>query len=197
MTPIPTELRELMEQICVELEHDNDRYMLGRELRKALATPPADDADMGGQAGEEVVTIYDPESRSYEEHLVGSITIVQHLDTKGSRKALGAMNAKLRCKVGHLERRIAEQCEELETLHKQLDRFRDGSHGIPALAEHERLRQELAQHRQQAGKLVEALRKIHFRADCFVEDDMDMRVPSIEAIVRIAGEALAAWEVKP
>lgn len=46
--------RELLEQICVELEHDNDRYMLGRELRKALATPPADAADMGGQAGEEV-----------------------------------------------------------------------------------------------------------------------------------------------
>lgn len=46
--------RELLEQICVELEHDNDRYMLGRELRKALSTPPADSADMGGQAGEEV-----------------------------------------------------------------------------------------------------------------------------------------------
>jgi hypothetical protein len=54
-----------------------------------------------------------------------------------------------------------------------------------------------AQHRQQAGKLVEALRKIHFRADCFVEDDRDMPVTSIEAIVRIAGEALAAWDVKP
>lgn len=52
----------------------------------------------------------------------------------------------------------------------------------------------LAKHRQQAGKLAEALRIIHFRADCFVEDDMDMRVPSIEAIVRIAGEALADWE---
>lgn len=33
--------RELLEQICVELEHDNDRYMLGRELRKALAQPGA------------------------------------------------------------------------------------------------------------------------------------------------------------
>ncbi len=49
--------RELAEQICVELEHDNDRYMLGRELRKALATPPADAADMGGQAGEEVEVV--------------------------------------------------------------------------------------------------------------------------------------------
>ena len=46
----------------------------------------------------------------------------------------------------------------------------------------------------QAGKLVEALRKIHFRADCFVEDDRDMPVTSIEVIVSIAGEALADWE---
>ena len=38
---IPNELRELLEQICVELEHDNDRYMLARELRKALAKPAA------------------------------------------------------------------------------------------------------------------------------------------------------------
>ena len=59
-------------------------------------------------------------------------------------------------------------------------------------AENARLTTKLAA--IQAGRLVEALCKIHFRADCFVEDDMDMRVPSIEAIVRIAGEALADWE---
>lgn len=29
--------RELLEQIAVELEHDNDRYLLGRELRALLA----------------------------------------------------------------------------------------------------------------------------------------------------------------
>lgn len=29
--------RELLEQIAVELEHDNDRYFLGRELRALLA----------------------------------------------------------------------------------------------------------------------------------------------------------------
>lgn len=156
MTPIPNELRELLERIVAgdvgrmiyaklatgqATETDDGKAWL--ELRALLATPPADAADIGGQAGEEVPH---------------QITIVQHLDIKGSRKALGAMNAKLRCKVGHLERKISEQCEELEILHKQLDRFRDGSHGIPALAEHERLSQELAQHRQQAGKLVEALR---------------------------------------
>ena len=123
-------------------------------------------ADMGGQAGEEVTQ---------------QITIVQHLDAKGSRKALGAMNARLRCKVGHLERKIAEQCEELEILNKQLDRFRSQSHGIPALAEHERLSEELAQHRQQAGKLVEALRQVRGYTDS-------------PHVVGVIDEALADWE---
>lgn len=39
MTTIPVELRELLEQVTIELEHDTDRYMLGRELRKLLAEP--------------------------------------------------------------------------------------------------------------------------------------------------------------
>ena len=32
--------RELLEQIAVELEHDNDRYFLGRELRALLEPKP-------------------------------------------------------------------------------------------------------------------------------------------------------------
>ena len=32
--------RELLEQVASEFEHDNDRYMLGRELRKVLDAPP-------------------------------------------------------------------------------------------------------------------------------------------------------------
>lgn len=48
----------------------------------------------------EVVTTWHPDSRSYEEQ------IVKH-DTKGSRKSLGAMNAKLRAKVGRLERELS------------------------------------------------------------------------------------------
>lgn len=31
--------RELLEQVASEFEHDTDRYMLGRELRKVLAAP--------------------------------------------------------------------------------------------------------------------------------------------------------------
>jgi hypothetical protein len=59
-------------------------------------------AQLPSQGGEavEVFTTWHPDSRSYEEQ------IVSH-DTKGSRKALGAMNAKLRAKVGRLERELA------------------------------------------------------------------------------------------
>lgn len=56
-------------------------------------------ASQGGEAVE-VFTTWHPGSRSYDEQ------IVSH-DTKGSRKALGAMNAKLRAKVGRLERELA------------------------------------------------------------------------------------------
>lgn len=39
---------ELLEQVTIELEHDNDRYMLGRELRALLATAqPA--SSVGGE----------------------------------------------------------------------------------------------------------------------------------------------------
>ena len=80
-------------------------------------------------AAVEVVTTWHPDSRSYEEQEV-------KLDTKGSRKALGAMNAKLRAKVGRLERELAaeidkryegnrlasaEHAEEVAALRTQLD----------------------------------------------------------------------------
>ena len=38
----------------------------------------------------------------------------QGYDTKGSRKALGTMNAKLRAKVGRLEREVEQLRAELE-----------------------------------------------------------------------------------
>lgn len=57
MTPIPTELRELMERIAkpVLFRSQEDAHADAcAELRALLATPPADAADIGGQAGEEV-----------------------------------------------------------------------------------------------------------------------------------------------
>ena len=70
MTSIPTELRELLERIVAgdvgrmiyaklatgqATETDDGKAWL--ELRALLATPPADAADMGGQAGEEVEVV--------------------------------------------------------------------------------------------------------------------------------------------
>lgn len=37
--------RELLEQVASEFEHDNDRYMLGRELRAILAAPRQPEGD--------------------------------------------------------------------------------------------------------------------------------------------------------
>lgn len=39
MTDLIPIRRELLEQVCAEWEHDNDKYMLARELRAALAAP--------------------------------------------------------------------------------------------------------------------------------------------------------------
>ena len=123
-------------------------------------TPDA--ADMGGQAGEEVL----------------AVVTLGGLFHGGSGPELGDID-------------IEPDMRALERVQCELVNSSDDTH-IELID-----RRILAQHRQQAGKLVEALRIIQFRADCFVEDDMDMRVPSIKAIVRIAGEALAARDVKP
>lgn len=58
---------------------------------------------------EEVVVVYDPDSRSYEEHTL-SVS-----DTKGSRKSLGIQNAKLKSKIGRL-------CIQNNELRKELDK---------------------------------------------------------------------------
>lgn len=52
----------------------------------------------------------------------------------------------LQSRLDSAERRDSERTEEIEILQRQLDRFRNQSHGIPALAEHERLRQQLSEH---------------------------------------------------
>lgn len=43
--------------------------------------------------------------------------------TRGSRKALGAMNAKLRAKVGRLEREIAELRDRLDVMTQCADNY--------------------------------------------------------------------------
>lgn len=149
MTPIPTELRELLERIVAgdvgrmiyaklatgqATETDDGKAWL--ELRALLATPPADAADMGGQAGEEV------EVMAYA--------------------------------VDHPEAGYK--------VYKQFSQWMNGGEwrcdSLMTVAQHRRI---LAQHRQQAGKLAEALRKISKASSGAVVKD-------------IADEALAAWE---
>ena len=52
--------RELLEQVASEFEHDNDRYTLGRELRKVLDAPRQPEGD-----GLEVVAWQDAENQLY------------------------------------------------------------------------------------------------------------------------------------
>ena len=125
MTPIQTELRELLERVCIGYPC-RERSDARDELRALLATP-ADAADMGGQAGEEVERYW-------------------HVPNQGFRKLDPAYYA-----------------------------------DEPGYVAHEDFERILAQHRQQAGKLVEALNAI---ADC--TDDDQARDCAIKA--------LADWE---
>lgn len=192
MPPIPTELLELIEDLrdlaFEEVERHRQAMGVYRGDRQAsmdatiakadalLTTPPADAADMGGQAGEEV-------------GLNGLIV---------ERDIMGAMHIKLPAYDGGAPIDLVQiQYRYPYTDNASTKRLAEKIAGLISGKLEAVSSEELAQHRQQAGKLMEALRKIHFRADCFVEDDRDMPVTSIEAIVRIAGEALAAWDVKP
>lgn len=69
------------------------------EICRILSPDYRAKVSQGGEAVE-VFTTWHPDSRSYEEQIV-------RRDNKGSRKALGAINAKLRAKVGRLERELA------------------------------------------------------------------------------------------
>jgi len=57
-----------------------------------------------------VETIYYPDSRSYEEHLIPVSA------TKGSRKSLGTENARLKSKIGRL-------CIQNNELRKEMDKY--------------------------------------------------------------------------
>ena len=154
MTPIPTELRELLERIVAgdvgrmiyaklatgqATETDDGKAWL--ELRALLATPPADAADMGGQAGEEV-EVWKQMLRLQQELYADAMIAIGN--------ALGIdVSDEPRCK--HVAAEAVSICAEL------------------------------AQHRQQAGKLAEALRQVRGYTDS-------------PHVVGVIDEALADWE---
>ena len=87
--------------------------------------------------------------------------------------------------VAQHQRIVAKLREELEILHRQLDKFRSQSHGIPALAEHERLHEQIAQRDAKLAVVVEALRGM---LEYFPEGASDGECFSVET----ARAALAA-----
>ena len=152
MTPIPTELRELLERIVAgdvgrmiyaklatgqATETDDGKAWL--ELRALLATPPADAADMGGQAEEGVEVVA---------HLMRPDFMEPYVSIR--RDCSGVF------------------VEQLMTVSQH--------------------RCILAQHRQQAGKLAEALRKLTAAMACH-----DSTPEEYNALAG-AREALADWE---
>ena len=120
--------RELLEQVASEFEHDNDRHMLGRELRKILDAPRQPEGD-----GLEV--------RATEEY---------HL-TKGGVEYYDL------CRLSDAQRAIAELREECERLREERDSFQrvgisaaeQATKGTEMLAaaytERDNLRQQLAE----------------------------------------------------
>ena len=80
-----------------------------------------------------------------EEIDVESRTITMHLETRGSRKALGAINAKLRAKVGRLERDLSAALTTAECADNYAKMF-------------EECAEERDQHAQRIGELEGLLR---------------------------------------
>lgn len=243
MTPIPTELRELMEHIVSIGPTDYETmYRAKAQLKSLLATPPADAADMGGQAGEEVPQLL--------QDLIGALDNVPLSETEAKRHGgLGPVywnNAVIACKeeirrhfqahcgsvmagtmhdevlavvtlgglfhggsgpelgdidiepdMRALERVQCELVNSSDDVHIELiDRRILAQHSyelekwkalaqdtarIAEIAESGHKRRE-EQHRQQAGKLVEALRDI--RKGCVLSDWARSR----------ADKVLADWE---
>nr|WP_286948317.1 hypothetical protein [Pseudomonas sp. UBA6718] len=155
---IPNELRPLLERAIDVIEdgaHLKEHWDFAEELRAMLETPPADAADMGGQAGEEVeVVAWLSEVRSGEKTVIRAS--MSETSLEGMRKGYRDENAVI---------------------------VRDDP--CMTVAQHRRI---LAKHRQQAGKLVEALRKLTAAMACH-----DSTPEEYNALAG-AREALADWE---
>ena len=112
------------------------------KLRALLATPPADAADMGGQAGEEV-------------EVVGYQWVQGSSELNGFEQSVRLTQKK----PANVEARLGYQ-------------------PVMTVPQHRRI---VAQHRQQAGKLMEALRSC-------------TRAKSAAEVGLIVNEAIAEWE---
>lgn len=131
-----------------------------RAVRALLSTPPADAADMGGQAGEEVEVVA---------HLMRPDFMEPYVSIR--RGCSGVFVEQLMTVAQH-HRILAQRDAAIEEW---------SGTAVQNGMESDRLAEELAKHRQQAGKLVEALRSC-------------TRAKSAAEVGIIVDEALAAWE---
>lgn len=197
MTPIPTELRELLERIVAgdvgrmiyaklatgqATETDDGKAWL--ELRALLATHPADAADMGWQAGKEVgepMQVFACQGKGGEYVKLGYAKPAGAIKTiqgdSGLMVYMDTANKQLyfRDPTDFRQRMVplgtVEPCSLGGDLIRQMT-----------------LADILAKHRQQAGKLAEALRKLTAAMACH-----DATPEEYNALAG-AREALADWE---
>ena len=100
--------RELLEQVASEFEHDNDRYMLGRELRKVLAAPRQPEGD-----GLEVVGF----ASECGLVVLRGLPITGAVQIKASAHKVYDVPL---CRLSDAQRVITELRDELDTLRQQL-----------------------------------------------------------------------------
>lgn len=126
--------RELLEQVASEFEHDNDRYMLGRELRKALVSPAA------SQQGDGLEVV--------------GYTALQDLAWQGDctlRKTPMLDYDIALCRLSDAQRAIAELREECEHLKDCQENAMLHMTGL--VAERDTLRQQLAEQDAQIARM--------------------------------------------
>jgi uncharacterized protein YukE len=160
--------RELLERICGKDGEDmtNEAYVARHELRQLLATPPADAADMGGQAGEEVEVVAWVNAETLRDVPRAKLSLTRvwlsKMQSEEDDTSLMTVAQHLRI-LAQLQSRFDSVQSAYQRRTEMFDRISD----------------QLAQHRQQAGKLVEALEEI---ASAHGEQ------------AAVAAKALADWE---
>ena len=131
--------RELLEQVASEFEHDNDRYMLGRELRKALDAPrqPEGDAISLERVQAEAEAFFDWPTAEKSSVTTKSCLIFARCIAGMVAAERDAAVAKLREECEHLK-----DCQENAMLHMT---------GL--VAERDTLRQQLAERDAQIASM--------------------------------------------
>ena len=139
--------RELLEQVASEFEHDNDRYMLGRELRKILDAPRHDECD-------EPVAWMNPYGGVLQKRITGlereTFTIPLYTAPRQPEGMNISQCYEYECRIAELRRELALSKAAL-AYHSESASERDAQRAIAELREEcERLRCDLEGEREQA-----------------------------------------------